>query len=158
MKLSLAILLLSFRCYAGELVISWTIVDDSAVSCRVYYGVASHVYTNFVQVGLTNHATISGLQSGIQYFFALTDLNSNGVESDYSVEISTAIPVPPIPSITDATIYFGPFTILSSADMQTWSTNIVPGFFTTPVGASNQFFRVTLPDGTGVPVNITPSP
>lgn len=63
---------------------------------RVYYGAASGDYTNSVVVGDVTTNTVSGLTSGVTYFFAVTAYDTNVVESTFSNEISF---VPGLPGI-----------------------------------------------------------
>lgn len=56
------------------------------VGYNLYYGSATKNYTNIVSVGKTNQTTIT-LARGKTYFFAVTDIDTNGLESDYSSEI-----------------------------------------------------------------------
>lgn len=54
----------------------------------VYYGCASRNYTNAVNVGNVTTNTVRGLVDGATYFFAVTAYNTNGLESDFSDEVS----------------------------------------------------------------------
>jgi hypothetical protein len=63
---------------------------------RVYYGVATGEYTNSVMVGNVTSSTVTGLASGVTYFFAITAIGVTGLESDFSSEVSY---VPGIPTI-----------------------------------------------------------
>jgi hypothetical protein len=63
---------------------------------RVYYGAASGDYTTSIVVGNVTTNTVSGLASGVTYFFAVTAYDANGVESILSNEISF---VPGLPGI-----------------------------------------------------------
>ena len=60
---------------------------------KIYYGPASHSYSNAVEVGNTTNATISGLVPGKTYYFAATTVNSAGTESGFSDEVSNTVPV-----------------------------------------------------------------
>ena len=53
---------------------------------KIYYGVASRTYTNTNNVGNVTNATISGLISGTNYYFAATAYDTSGLESAYSNE------------------------------------------------------------------------
>lgn len=55
---------------------------------HVYSGTASGVYTNIQVVGDVTTATVSGLLSGVTYYFALTSVDAIGQESVFSDEIS----------------------------------------------------------------------
>lgn len=56
----------------------------------VYYGTASGQYSQFVAVPDPNKTSVclSGLSTGIAWYFAVTAISSNGVESAYSIEAS----------------------------------------------------------------------
>jgi hypothetical protein len=54
----------------------------------VYYGSASRNYTNAINVGNVTTNTVRGLVDGATYFFAVTAYNTNGLESDFSDEVS----------------------------------------------------------------------
>ncbi len=57
----------------------------------VYYGVASHTYSNVLQVGNVTSATISNLTAGWVYYFAIDTYGPSGKQSPYSNEL-TAVP------------------------------------------------------------------
>lgn len=71
--------------------------DPTVVGYAVYYGVSSRNYTNRIDVGDAFTVTIS-IQPETTYFFAVTDYNIGGLESDYSAEVvytsPAAAPVP----------------------------------------------------------------
>ncbi len=74
--------------------------DTSVVGYKIYYGVASHGYSNSVDVGNVTNTTITGLSENVTYFFAATTYNASGVESDFSNEATflanvTIDPLPP---------------------------------------------------------------
>lgn len=64
--------------------------DPSVVGYKIYYGTASGVYTNALNVGLATSATVSNLTAGTRYYFAATAYNASGVESPYSNEANDA--------------------------------------------------------------------
>ena len=68
-------------------------LDTNVAGCNVYYGVASHRYTNMVHVGKATNATISGLVEGATYYFAATAYSILGLESDFSNEASYTVPM-----------------------------------------------------------------
>lgn len=69
--------------------LSWDAHADPAVTgYRVYFGTASGVYVGSMAVGGTTTASVPGLADGVSYFFALTAVNSSGLESDFSAEVS----------------------------------------------------------------------
>lgn len=64
---------------------------------NVYYGVASATYINTVSSGTNTTVTISNLVHGVTYYFAATAVDTSGLESDFSNEISWAVPTNPPP-------------------------------------------------------------
>jgi len=58
----------------------------------VYFGNASRNYPYHTNVGNVTTATVYGLQEGLTYFFAITATNTSGLESDYSNEVTNAVP------------------------------------------------------------------
>lgn len=64
----------------------------------VYYGPATGTYNQVVRVGNTNTATIPDLIVGQTYYFVATAVDSSGLESGYSNEISYT-PVTPGPTL-----------------------------------------------------------
>ena len=117
--------------------LAWDLSSDPTVSgYRLYSGGASRSYTNTLDVGNTNLATVP-VTLGSTYFFPATAYATNGLESDYSVEVSYTVPTP------------APVTVAISAQ---WTTNLdgawsaVPGFapilLTNPPG--NAFYRLLI--------------
>jgi Bacterial Ig domain/Fibronectin type III domain len=62
--------------------------ETNLAGYKVYYGPASGLYTNTVDVGNITTNRVTGLVEGVTYYFAVTAYNSSGQESDYSAEIS----------------------------------------------------------------------
>lgn len=81
--------------------LAWDPSADGRVSgYKVYWGAGSRTYTNSVTTaGLTNtQAVVAGLARGVTYFFAATCFTTNGLESDFSLEVSyttSVLPGPP---------------------------------------------------------------
>lgn len=69
---------------------------------RLYCGTAPHTYSTVITVGLTPTATVSNLQTGVTYYFAVVACNDAGVESSYSTELAwTSTALPPLDSDSD---------------------------------------------------------
>jgi hypothetical protein len=102
--------------FSGTL--AWDPSPDSAIAGYLYEVVASGAYTNVIDVGNATSATVSNLFYGVTYFFAVMAYGSNGLESDFSDEISYAMPwpteSPPTLALTspaNGAVYTAPATI-----------------------------------------------
>ncbi|MBN2506415.1 MAG: fibronectin type III domain-containing protein [Verrucomicrobia bacterium] len=58
----------------------------------VYYGTESRCYPHSTNVGNVTTATVHGLREGVTWYFAITAVNGSGLESDFSHEITNAVP------------------------------------------------------------------
>jgi hypothetical protein len=68
------------------------------INYNLYYGPASATYTNSFSVGTNTTGSVSNLVRGSTYFFAVTAVcATNGLESDFSNEVSCKSPAPPTP-------------------------------------------------------------
>jgi hypothetical protein len=74
--------------------LTWDLVPG--MTYNLYYGVGSGAYTNKVAVGATNYATVVLPARGVTYFFAATAV-ADGLESDFSQEVSFRPAQPPSP-------------------------------------------------------------
>jgi hypothetical protein len=84
----------------ANVTLAWDPSDDPTVSgYNLYYGSASGTYTNVVVAGTAITATVSNLMRGATYYFAATTFTEAGLESDYSIEISYAVPGDPAGSL-----------------------------------------------------------
>ena len=69
--------------------LSWTAVPEpSVLGYKLYWGTMSHAYDSNVDVGQNVSYTLSGLQPGMTYFFAVSAYSSGG-ESALSAEVSS---------------------------------------------------------------------
>ena len=68
--------------------------SPDVVGYHLYYGVASGVYTQTNILGEVMNSTVSGLLSGVTYYFALRAVGTYGQESDLSDEISYRQAIP----------------------------------------------------------------
>ena len=80
----------------------------------VSYGTLPGVYTTHINLGVVTTTTITGLNPGQPYFFAVKAVNTSGVESAYSNEVSSASPnsaqlttPPPGSTLAGSTVTFG---------------------------------------------------
>lgn len=89
-KLLIAILLTAVTALAGTRSISlaWDPnPEGQAAGFKLYWGMASGNYSSSTNVGTNTTWTLSGLPYGTNYF-AATSYDTNGVESDFSNEVS----------------------------------------------------------------------
>jgi hypothetical protein len=96
------LVLINLRAVAApaNVTLAWDPSNDPTVSgYNLYYGSDSGTYTNVVVAGTATIATVSNLMRGATYYFAATTFNAAGLESDYSVEISYAVPGDPAGSL-----------------------------------------------------------
>lgn len=69
----------------------WDAVSDGSAGYRVYWGTSSQRYEYRADVGLSTSHTVTDLQHGVTYFFAVTAYNMGG-ESPFSSEVSAVLP------------------------------------------------------------------
>ena len=82
----------------GSVSLAWnaptTYVDGTPITglvgFKVYYGIASRVYTHIIDVRNVPSCSINALFPGT-YYFAITAYDSFGIESTYSTELSKTI-------------------------------------------------------------------
>jgi hypothetical protein len=77
----------------SSVVLAWDASTNSnVVGYNLYYGAASGDYTNLAQVANVTTATVSNLVPATTYYFAATAVDSAGVESRFSNEVSYFVP------------------------------------------------------------------
>jgi hypothetical protein len=83
--------------HAGPITLAWNALEDgSAVGYRVYCGESSGSYTRVLDAGLTETATVDGLQPGKTYYFVVTAYDSLASESLPSEEVAALTPFSPL--------------------------------------------------------------
>jgi hypothetical protein len=103
---------------AGSVTLAWDASPGTNViaNYKIYYGAASATYTNVVAAGTNLTVSISNLVTGTTYYFAATAVDTSGLESDYSTEVSTMIRPPNQPPTLNA---LANLTINEGAGQQT---------------------------------------
>ena len=66
--------------------------DPNIVGYNIYYGSATHNYTNLISVGNVTNTTVTGLVEGVTYYFSATTYDTANQESDFSTEVSYLVP------------------------------------------------------------------
>ena len=78
---------------AASVALTWNpSIDPAVVGYNIHYGVVSGVYTGSNNVGNVTNFTITGLAGGTTYYFVATSYDSNGIESDFSNQITVTTP------------------------------------------------------------------
>ncbi len=91
------VLLTGTKINAAQVSLMWDANPDPSISgYRVYYGTASYSYSKIIDVGNQTSATVGNLQKDVTYYFAVTDYDGQGAESEYSNEVSYPPPPPPL--------------------------------------------------------------
>lgn len=87
---------------AASVTLSWNPDSTPALAgYRLHYGTASRSYSSDLAVGANEtSATVSNLQYGRTYYFAVTARNTAGLESAYSAEVSYTAPAAPPPMVS----------------------------------------------------------
>jgi hypothetical protein len=75
--------------HSAQVTLAWDSNKEPNVSgYMIYYGKVSRNYTHIVDPGNDTQHTIADLDDGARYYFAVTALNEDGFESDYSEELA----------------------------------------------------------------------
>ena len=68
--------------------LAWERAGEPVAGYKVHYGTTSGVYDHVADAGNSTGYTVTGLQTGVTYYFAATSYNSSGSESGYSNVVS----------------------------------------------------------------------
>ena len=153
---------------ANQVTLAWNPSVANVSGYKIYYGVASGVYTNSIDVGNVTNATITGLVPFTTYFFAAKSYDAFGVLSDFSNEtklmvyppasiapaahgnsqIAFNISGPAVPNLLSATTNYPNllYVVQASTDLVHWvavQTNVAPFTFVDPNASqfSHRFYR-----------------
>jgi hypothetical protein len=70
--------------------------SDGIAGYRIHFGTSSRNYSGSVSVENATLGSVSGLQIGMTYYFAVTAYDVNGYESDYSEEVTYTPELPTV--------------------------------------------------------------
>lgn len=86
---------------AGSATVKWQAnTEPDLKEYRIYYGKQSRSYGAPISVGNVTSYTITGLEEGQTYYFAVTAVDTSGNESGFSEEVSKTIEDTHAPSLT----------------------------------------------------------
>jgi len=113
--------------------LAWDASSSSGIAgYRLYVGGTSHIYTNVVTVRNATTGTVTGLIRGGTYFSAVTSYNTDGIESEFSTEITFTIPLGnniassmELTSPASGAVYTAPATIQISAAVTTGAQKLM---------------------------------
>lgn len=109
----------------ASVTLAWDPSPDAAsvTSYKVHSGVSSGVYERVDKAGTNTIYTVTNLVIGAEYFFAATAVGTNGLESEFSNEISYIVEEPPMPPSNIGVSQVVELTVVieGSEDLTNWS-------------------------------------
>ena len=89
----LAVLSVSLTSFAKNVKLTWDPNSEITLSgYKIYYGTLSQNYTKSIDIGNSISGTVTNLDPGQAYYFAVTAYDNEGNESLYSKELHYFIP------------------------------------------------------------------
>ncbi len=86
------VLLTAATAHSGTVTLTWDREDDPRIAgYNVYYGTSSGTYTDHVDAGNETRYTVTGLEEGTTYYFAVTAHDGAGSESPPSDEVQHTV-------------------------------------------------------------------
>jgi hypothetical protein len=133
--------------------LAWnTSISPNIIGYNIYYGGVSGIYTNEIATENATNLTVPGLLVGSTYYFVVTAVNSSGVQSGFSSQLSYTVASAPIlgtPIFSGNGFSFSvnggsgnSYVIEASTNLISWiplETNTIPFQFTDE--NANQFSR-----------------
>lgn len=121
---------------AARVTLAWDANTEADLGgYKVYYGTSSGAYPFVVDAGNVTTQAISNLQDGVIYYFAATAYNTAGLESDFSTQISHAIPVAPRAATTGTIVSSSNPATPGQAVTFTFTISAVESSTNTPTGS-----------------------
>jgi hypothetical protein len=103
LSLLLCALLNPALCNPGDVTLAWDANTETDIAAyRIHYGLASRNYDRVLDAGNNTTCVVTGLEQGQTYYFAATALNTEGMESDFSNEVSTTLSTSNQPPLANA--------------------------------------------------------
>ena len=127
----LALVFMQFPALATttSVTLAWNPSTDSTIAgYNIYYGGASHTYTNKISVGKATSVTISGLVQGTTYYFAATTYAASGTNSPLSSEASYLIPMN-VPIVVPTVIYSNVYAAIVYTNPPSHTNFVFTGFW-----------------------------
>lgn len=92
----LSFLALPYHCLGATFTLAWDPNSEPDLAgYKLYYGTSSGSYQQSINVGNLTQYSLSNLQDGVTYYFAVTAYDTEGNESGYSNEVSARENLPP---------------------------------------------------------------
>jgi hypothetical protein len=89
--------------HASDVTLAWDANTETDIAgYRIHYGLASRNYDRVLEAGNNTTCVVTGLEQGQTYYFAATALNTAGLESDFSNEVSTTLSISNQPPLANA--------------------------------------------------------
>jgi hypothetical protein len=100
---SIIFLFLAQHVFSAQLTIEWDEnIETDLAGYVIYYGTSSGNYSSSIDVGNVSHYTLTGLQEGLTYYFAVSAYDYSDNESGFSEELMYTLALsnrsPEIPS------------------------------------------------------------
>jgi hypothetical protein len=110
---------------AANLTLAWDPPSDGvAIGYVIYYGTASHSYTQQVNVGNATSFAVSGLASATTYYFSVRAYDAAGNLSSFSEEVSGMTDRPAVSTVLLTSTSSSPITLGGSV---TWNAAATGG-------------------------------
>ncbi len=90
--LALSLTLFCGTVLGGEVALKWTRnTDTTTTGYEIRYGKTYGDYPNIIDVGNTDHFTVSGLEPGNVYYFTVNAYSVNDVKSGYQYALAEEV-------------------------------------------------------------------
>jgi PKD repeat protein len=159
----LALFLFSGNSFSGTVNLAWDSSTSSNVGgYKVSYGTSSGSYTSTVDAGNKTTYSVSGLQDGAKYFFAVKAYDTNkATESNYSNEINVVAPAAALTADFTANRTSGAapltvdFTPVTTGTITNWKWEFPGSYTPTVTNSSAKVTTVTYPTPGTYSVSLT---